>query len=532
MEDGFAIALMTGLYIFTSKYWIPAFQAVSQLHKNLLYFTARYVTMQQVKNDNQTGGLRMAYRYGDRAQMELFPPCIEDYVSPEAPVRAYNVMIEALDFTELGIKIEPHKVGCPQYDPQIMLKLLVYGYSYGVRSSRKLEREAHYNLSFIWLTGGLKPDHKTIAEFRRKNKPALKKVLRQCVQLCIKLKLIEGNTLFVDGTKIRANASLKNSWDQKRCERHLKKIDKRIREILAECDAVDRAEEGQASLVKMEAELHDQDALKSKVKNILAELKAEDKNSTNTTDPDARAMRSIQGKHAAFNVQSTVDEQNGLIVNTDVVNENNDIHQFAEQIDQANEVLGEKCERACADAGYSCVDELEKIDDQGINVVVPSQKQALKDKTENPFDKSKFKYDLENDSYVCPQGKVLKFSHVSNEKQAKVYRGGPVCKGCPNFSQCTKSDRGRGISRLLKADLQEKFEAQYAQSESQKIYALRKQKVELPFGHIKRNLKVDSFLLRGLDGVKAETSIMASCFNIARMISILGVADLIAKLSS
>jgi len=335
----------------------------------------------------------MAYRYGERHQQILFPQSVDECVPQDSPVRAYDAIIDALDFAELGIEIDTGKVGSPQYDPKAMLKLLVYGYSYGVRSSRQLERAVYYNLSFIWLVCGLKPDHKTIAEFRRKNKTALKKVLRQCARLCIKLKLIEGNTLFVDGTKIRANASIKNSWNQKRCERHLKKIDKRIEEILVECDAVDRAEKDRSSLVKMEEELRDQDELKSKVKNILAELKAEDKNSTNTTDPDARAMRSVQGKHAAYNVQSTVDEKNGLIVNTDVVNKNNDVHQFADQIDRANEVLGEKCETACADAGYSCVDELEKIDDQDINVVVPSQKQALKDKTEKPFDKSKFKYD-------------------------------------------------------------------------------------------------------------------------------------------
>lgn len=474
----------------------------------------------------------MAYRYGDRHQRTLFPQSVDEYVTDDAPVRAYNAFVEQLDFAKLGIKIDPRKVGNPQYNPKAMLKLLIYGYSYGVRSSRKLERETHYNLSFIWLLCGLKPDHKTIAEFRRKNKSALKKVLRQCAQLCLKLKLIEGNTLFIDGTKIRANASIKNSWNQERCEKHLKKIDKRIKEILAECEAADSDEKDQGSLVQMQEELRDQDNLKSKVKNILAELAAEDKKSTNTTDPDARPMHSVQGTHAAYNVQSTVDELNGLIVNVDVVNDNNDVHQFASQVEQANEVLGAKCETACADAGYACVDELEKVDKQEIKVVVPSKKQALKDKTEKPFDKSNFKYDSENDCYVCPQGAVLQFSHVSNKKQAKVYRGGSVCKGCSNFGQCTKSDRGRGVSRLLKADLQEKYEAQYAQSESQKIYALRKQKVELPFGHIKRNLKVDGFLMRGLDGVKAETSIIANCFNIARMISILGVVNMIAKLGS
>ncbi len=475
----------------------------------------------------------MAYRYGDRKQRTLFPQSIDEYIPQDAPVRAYDVFVDSLDFNELGIELEPHKVGCPQYDPKIMLKLLLYGYSYGVRSSRKLEREAHYNLSFIWLTGGLKPDHKTIAEFRKNNKVSLRKVLKQCARLCVKLDLIEGNTLFVDGTKIRANASIKNSWTKERCNRHLKKIDKRIKEILSECDAADRKEEDQASLVKMKKELKDHDALKSKVKNILNELKAEDKKSTNTTDPDCKPMHSVQGTHSAYNVQSVVDEKYGLIANSDVVTESNDIHQFAEQVEQANETLGKKCQTACGDAGYSSVDELEKIDEQGIKVVVPSQRQARKEKKEDPFDKSHFKYDRENDCYICPAGEVLAYRRTEPEKQRRVYRiKRSICRQCRYFGVCTTGKIGRKVTRLLKENLKEKLEARYEELESQKIYALRKQKVELPFGHIKRNLKVDSFLLRGLDGVKAETSILSSCFNIARMISIVGVASLIAKLGS
>ncbi|MBN2456547.1 MAG: transposase [Sedimentisphaerales bacterium] len=120
----------------------------------------------------------MAYRYGDREQKTLFPQSIDECIPRDAPVRAYDVIVNSLDFGELGIEFVPHKVGCPEYDPKVMLKLLVYGYSYGVRSSRKLEREVNYNISFIWLVGGLKPDHKTIAEFRRRNKIALQKVLK------------------------------------------------------------------------------------------------------------------------------------------------------------------------------------------------------------------------------------------------------------------------------------------------------------------------------------------------------------------
>ena len=117
--------------------------------------------------------LTMAYRYGDRCQMTLLPKSIEQYIPEDDPVRAYDAFVEALDFKELGIRIEPNNVGNSQYDPKAMLKLYVYGYSYGVKSSRKLERASHHNLSFIWLMGGLKPDHKTIAELRQKNKKAI-----------------------------------------------------------------------------------------------------------------------------------------------------------------------------------------------------------------------------------------------------------------------------------------------------------------------------------------------------------------------
>lgn len=472
----------------------------------------------------------MAYRYGDRKQRMLFPQSVDEYIPEDAPVRAYDVFVDSLNFDELGIQLDPHKVGCPEYDPRTMLKLLLYGYSYGIRSSRKLEREAHYNLSFIWLVGGLKPDHKTIAEFRRHNKPALKKILRQCARLCIKLDLIEGNTLFVDGSKFRANASIKNSWTKEGCQRHLKKIDKRIDKILSECESADSKEADQASLVKMTEELKDQNVLRSKVKKILSELKTEDKKSVNTTDSDCAKVHGRQGTHAGYNMQTVVDQKHGLIVNSDVVNESNDLHQFSEQIEQAHETLNKKCQTACSDAGYASIDELEKIDKQGIKVVVPSQKQAAKAKKIDPFDKSNFKYDPERDCYICPQGHILKYSYTNTVKKAKIYRGGSACRQCCHFGECTSQPRGRGISRLLKVELQEKLEGQYEQPESQEIYAIRKQKVELPFGHIKHNLKAGGFLLRGLEGVKAEASVLCSCFNIARMISILGVAGLITRL--
>ncbi len=403
----------------------------------------------------------MAYRYGDRKQRTLFPQSIDEYIPQNAPVRAYDVFADSLNFDELGIQLEPHKVGCPQYDPKIMLKLLLYGYSYGVRSSRKLERETHYNLSFIWLTGGLKPDHKTIAEFRRNNKAAIRKVLRQCARLCIELGLIEGNTLFVDGSKIRANASINNSWSKDRCRKYLKNIDKRIRQILNECESADRSEKDNGSLIELGEELKTQVELKSKIKDILKTINEQDCPSKNTTDPDCVKVRSRQGSHAGYNAQSVVDAKHGLIVSSDVVNENNDIYQFAEQVNKANETLDKKCQTACADCGYANLDELEKVDKQGIKVVVPSQKQAARVKKEKPFDKSNFKYDRENNCYICPAGKVLSYRRTEPEKRRYVYRiKRSTCDKCQHFGKCTTGKIGRKLTRLIKEDLKEKLEAQ------------------------------------------------------------------------
>jgi transposase len=463
--------------------------------------------------------------------MQLLPQRIEEYIASDDPVRAYDAFVEALDLRELGITLDPHQVGNSEYHPRSMLKLLVYGYSYGIRSSRKLERACHHNLSFIWLTSGLKPDHKTIAEYRRRNKEALAQVLKQCARICIQLNLIEGNTLFLDGSKIRANASIKNTWTKEKAQKALKHIDERISDILTQCDTVDQAEEETGSLVTMDKELKDQKILKSKVKNILKELEEEKQKSLNTTDPECTRINSLQGSHAGYNLQSTVDEKEGLILSSDVVSENNDLNQFASQINQANQILGKKCKTAVADSGYATTEELEKIDQQGIKVIVPSQRQAKKGEP-HEFAKERFTYDPKNDCYICPPGHKLTLSSTNKKNKTYKISDKKICLACPHYGICTRSKTGRTIARLLNEEVRQRLEAQYEEPQSQEIYKLRKQKVELPFGHIKHNLKVDSFLLRGLKGVKAEASILATCFNLVRMINLLGVPALVRELNT
>lgn len=475
----------------------------------------------------------MAYRYGNRHQMTLLPQSIEEYVAPDDPVRAYDAFVESLDFNALGITINPHQVGNTQYDPKAMLKLLVYGYSYGVKSSRKLERETHHNLAFIWLMGGLKPDHKTIAEFRRKNKNAIQQVLKQCARMCIKLGLIAGNVLFVDGTKLRANASASRTHDKRWYQRQLKEVDQRIEQLLQECECADQKEQQLDSFVAMKNELSKTEALKSTIRKALSEFENTERKKINQTDADCANMRSTQGKHASYNVQSVVDDENGLIVHAEAVNDTSDLKQFARQIDQANAVLPTPCKTACADAGYADADELEKIDAKEIEVIVPSIRQAQR-KQPKPFNKKTFNYDKEQDCYICPEGHKLNLSTIEKKTGGKRYliEDKNLCFTCRHWGTCTTSVNGRKTFRSRNEDLVEKFEAQYNIQEAQAIYARRKSRVEHPYGHIKRNLKTDAFMLRGREGVQAETSLLATCFNLARMISMLGVCGLVLKLSS
>ncbi len=477
----------------------------------------------------------MALRYGERQQRMLFPESLEDYVPQDDPVRVYDAFVDALDWNTVGIDSNPKKAGCPQYDPKTMLKILLYAYSYGgVRSSRKLERALHHNVTFMWLAGGLKPDFKTIARYRRKNKKAFKQVLKQCVQLCIKLGVIAGHTLFVDGSKVRANAGRSKCLTQEHCQALLDKLDRRIDKLLSECEQTDQKENGQGSLVKLQDELADQEALKSKIEATLKLMKEEGVKRYNTTDPDCGHLHSRQGTHAAYNQQNVVDDQHGLIVNTDVINANNDLNQFSNQISQANGNLNKPCQNAVADAGYSSANDLAVIEKQGINVIVPTTEQAGRKKPTGPFDKSQFQYLPEEDCYICPEGKRLPQRSCHRARKALTYSAGyGVCKDCRHFGICTKNKtNGREIQRYDVEEIREKIAARYEDPFYKKVFAQRKCKVELPFGHMKHNLGVSGFLLRGFEGVQAEASLLCNCFNIARLIGIFGASTLIAKLGN
>jgi transposase len=471
----------------------------------------------------------MAYIYGSREQISLLPESIEQYVSEEDPVRAYDAFIDALDFEQLGIELNSHSVGPPQYDPIAMLKILVYGYSYGWRSSRKLERALNHNVSFMWLAGGLKPDFKTINTFRSVHKQALKNTLRFCARICVKFDLIEGNTLFVDGSKFRANAGNSQTKSKSRWEQLQAGVEKRIEDLIGECERVDLLET--ESLVKMQKGLRSKKKLKLKIAAILGEIKQE--KTINQTDPDCKILRGRQGSHAGYNTQAVVDDSQGLLASLEAVSHATDHHQMKEQVDNAEENLDISCKNACADAGYHDVDALKPLVQGDKMIIVPSNRQALRKPSEDTFGKDAFIYNREKDTYTCPAGEEMYRSYQAKGCNKITYRmkRESACKVCKHYGNCTNAKRGRTIIRMVNEDTKQELEKLYLSEIGQEIYAKRKMRVELPFGHLKRNLGAGTFLLRGLEGVNAELGILGTCFNIARMITLLGgVRPMVAKM--
>jgi transposase len=467
----------------------------------------------------------MPYMTGQREQSQLFPATIEEYIGPEDPVRAYDAFVEQLDLGQLGIELDEHRVGHPEFDPRAMIKLLVYGYSYGIRSSRKLERATYHNLSFIWLMGGLKPDHKTIARFRVNHATALKSSLRQCAQVCLKLGLIEGNTLFLDGTKILANASMKNTWTVERCQKSMREVDQRIEAILKECDAIDQSEQQQDSLVQMRDHLQDQQQLKAKIGKVLEELQQQGKTALNTTDPESTRVRNGGQIETGYNCQAVVDDRHGLIVHSDVVSQSNDGGLFSGQIQGAQETLGKVCQHACADAGFSAAEDLQIILEQGVDVVVPIVRHS-------DF-RDHFAYDADADLYRCEQGHELKYIGNHKDHKTRIYQiADPLtCHRCPAFGICTKARQGRRVERPFAEAVRERLEARYRLPDAQTLMRKRKMRAEHPFGHIKHNLGMRAFLMRGLRGAQTETALAATAFNLTRMVKLIGMAALIRRLN-
>ena len=498
----------------------------------------------------------MNYKQGTpRNQLYLFNTCLDKIIEENNKVRVIDLFVDKLDIKEMDFKIPALRTGAPPYRPKLLLKIYIYGYFERIRSSRNLEKETKRNKELIWLTRGLTPDFKTIANFRKNNKKGIKNIFKEFLNFCHSVNLLSLETVAIDGTKMRAQNNLNNVYKRDEIDRVREKIQDKIDEYLEQLDAQDEKEAGDLKIdndevknvVEKLKKLKKHQGKVEKIKEILNEDK--DLKTYFATDPDSR-FQSDKGKvRAGYNPQIVGDDKNKLIIANDVTNESNDLKQMTPMIDKVKEVkneLGIETEtKAVMDTGYFSEKEIvNNIDDETVDIIVPDKGYSEKKKNKNDSKTEKvpakgyeikdFEYDRVNDEYICPEKKRLKKTHMNpgTEKSGrKVFEYQCYdCENCDVISKCTNNMRGRSIKISVNHEFIENYKSEMKTDVKKKLIEKRKEIVEHPFGTIKRNLGYTYFMQKGIENVKTEFSFICFIYNLKRVFNLLTVKELMEKL--
>ena len=478
------------------------------------------------------------YLHGEqRDQSWLLPPSIEDYVSADNPVRVMEAFIDGLDFHGLGIDSTPADTGRPAYAPAALLKLYIYGYLNRVRSSRELERLTHRNLEVIWLLRGLRPDHKTISEFRRRHKSAFRQVLREFNLLCRELKLFGAELVALDGSVFKAVNSREHNFTLEKLSNLIRLVDTGVERYLKELELADSqsaaaplgGSNGKAG--DLRHKLEQLRTTRQRHEAMLKQLQDQERTQASLVDADSRLMKKSTSRDSivGYNVQSVVDGAHHLIVEVEATTQGNDFGQLNAMAQQAREQLGVEELTVVADAGYHAIADLRAAEQQGIRAHVPEKRKASPQA--GLLGKEAFRYDATEDEYECPGGQRLTRHSDSEQRGQKqhVYYNTQACAACPLRQRCT-TGRYRKIKHLEGQPwVQERIRERMRQQPE--VYAQRKSLVEHPFGTIKFWWGQGAFLTRGLASVQAEVSLSALAYNLRRALNILGVEALHLHLS-
>ena len=474
----------------------------------------------------------------DRRQATLLPECLEDWVDENNPVRAVDVFVDALDLSDLGFGgVQAQATGRPGYHPSVLLKLYIYGYLNRVQSSRRLECEAGRNLEVMWLTGRLAPDHKTIADFRKDNGAAIKKVCAQFVELCRKLGLLAKASVAIDGSKFKAVNSRDNNFTKGKLERRLKQIEESVARYMGQLDTADRrtaaGEEASETvelvkkrlkekLIKLEEEV-------KRLKAIESQVLASPDQQISLTDPDCRSM-ATSGRGSgmvAYNVQSAVDTEHHLIVAHEVTNCGSDRSQLASMAEAAKAALHSDNLEVVADRGYFKGEEILACEKAGVTVTLPKP-QTSGAKSDGRFGKPDFVYLPAEDVYRCPAGEKLPFRYASDENglQMRSYWT-TACATCAIKSQCTPG-RERRVKRWEHERVVEAVQTRL--DKNPQAMRVRRETVEHPFATLKMRMGATHFLMKTLPKVATEMALNVLGYNLTRVMNIVGVTALVAAM--
>jgi transposase len=460
----------------------------------------------------------------DQNQSYLLPPSLNEFVGPEHPARIISDVVDSIDISSITRKYNGG--GSTAYHPRMMLKVIIYAYSKSIYSSRRIESELESDTAFMYLSGMQRPDFRTICLFRSEHADAISQTFIEVVRLCASLGMVGLGHISFDGTKLKANASVRETKDKKALGKELKKVKEEIDGLLKRAKEVDETEDllyGEDNNGSgIPEEIKDREYRLKMLEEAKRELEAEGVEKVNVTDPDARLMKNSQDViQPGYNGQIAVDSKEQIIVAADITQEATDHHQLQPMVEQVEENLGKLPDQISADAGYSSYDNLEYVENKEIDAYIPDNKMESLDKKEESdkkYDKSNFSYDENADQYTCPEGKSL-VPHSKIEKNGReltVYRG-TDCEACPVRKKCTKAE-ARTVTRDGREPLQEKMREKLRSDEGELVYQQRSYTVEPVFSNMKWNRPKLIMTMRGKRKVKGEFILMCIVHNIGKII--------------
>src|SRR3954467_3325159 len=469
----------------------------------------------------------------DRSQLLLLPEVVDDYVDADNPVRFIEAFVDGLDLAALGFAgTVPKATGRPGYAPADLLKLYIYGYLTRTRSSRRLEAEPHRNIEVIWLLRHLKPDFKTIADFRRINHKALRPVFRQFVLLCKQLDLFGRELLAVDGTRIKAVNNKDRNFTRASLAEFIRLADKKLDDYLQRLDHSDATEQsaGGARVANLAEKIAAVRGRRKRCQEMLAELDHTGESQISLTDPDSRAMAAHTRVAVGYNAQIAVDTKHKLIVEQQVTNQVLDMGLLTDTAEPAKEILGGERIDVVADKGYFKIEDIEACEKAGMAPYVPRPQRGPSVRA-GFFRKDEFKYDPETDSFTCPAGQRLTPYSSSALRQLKKinYANRKACRDCPLRARCT-DNQFRTVSQLENEAVLDRMQERLAKRPE--VLNQRRETVEHPFGSIKQWMNQGAFLMRGLEKVRAEFSLTALAYNIRRVLNLVAFDKLMAAVKA